>query len=178
MINNERRRATFAQPVARVRLHFYNLHTIIQSIISIYGSMSRAAIKYQSYFISFRTNRACVRTFHFWRINFFLLLPSLSLSLSFLSFPSLLPSLLSRFVLLSSRVSFLAIYIWLYGSMVPGRNKVSIIPHLSDQPATGCCTPQRGAQVCVPSGEYEECGSPVTHFPNSRIVLHPRARTK
>lgn len=178
MINNERRRATFAQPVARVRLHFYNLHTIIQSIISIYGSMSRAAIKYQSYFISLRTNRARARTFYFWRINFSP--PPLPPSLAFPIPPLLivLSSLLSRFVLLSSRVSFLAIYIWLCGSMVPGRNKVSIIPHLSDQPATGCCTPQRGAQVCVPSGEYEECGSPVTHFPNSRIVLHPRARTK
>lgn len=71
--------------------------------------MSRAAIKYQSYFISFRTNRACVRTFHFWRINFFLLLPSLSrfshLSLSFLSFSPSLPLISFCFVVISRLVS-------------------------------------------------------------------------
>lgn len=65
--------------------------------------MSRAAIKYQSYFISFRTNRACVRTFHFWRINFFLLLPSLSLS--FLSFSPSLPLISFCFVVISRLVS-------------------------------------------------------------------------
>lgn len=67
--------------------------------------MSRAAIKYQSYFISLRTNR--VRTFHFWRINFFSLPRAPPLLLSLVSSVSLVLSIppLSRFVLLSSRFS-------------------------------------------------------------------------
>lgn len=117
-------------------MHFYNLHTIIQSIISIYGSMSRAAIKYQSYFISSQSRGRST----FGRLIFSShrrLSPLLSLSLA--SFSSAL-SHLSRFVLLSfSRVSFLTIYIWFCGSMVRARayrNKVSIIPlHLLDRPA-------------------------------------------
>lgn len=118
--------------------------------------MSRAAIKYQSYFISFQS---CGRS-TFGRLIFFLPPTSRPLSLSLASF-SLALSRLSRFVLLSfSRVSFLTIYIWFCGSMVRARTAIKYQsyrlisrtgrPAAPVRSASGCCAP-RGAQVCSAS---------------------------
>lgn len=119
------------------------------------------------------------RTFHFWQINFFPRPPSPPPPLSRSSSPFSYP-LLSRFVLLSSRVSFLVIYIRFCGSMARAgdRNKVSIIPHLGPTRRYENAARRSVAPRCVPPREYEECGSLVTHFPNSRIVLHPRVHVR
>lgn len=146
--------------------------------------MSRTAIKYQSYFISSQSRGRST----FGRLIFSSHRSSPSLFLSLASFSSAL-SHLSRFVLLSfSRVSFLIIYIWFCGSMLRARayrNKVSIIPpHLLDRRGRPT-NPLRSGMLRTawrPSvfrlANMKSASSLVTHFPNSRIVLHPRARTK
>lgn len=113
--------------------------------------MSRAEIKYQSYFILSQSRGRST----FGRLIFSSHRPP---SLLFASFSSAL-SYSSCFVLLSfSRVSFLTIYIWFCGSTVRARPAIKYqssyrLIFRSGRPtrsAPGCCAP-RGAQVCSAS---------------------------
>lgn len=179
------------QPVGgRVRCIFIIYIRLFQSIISIYGSMSRAAIKYQSYFISSQSRGRST----FGRLIFFSHrrlspLPPLLRSLASFSFRPL--SLISFcFVVIFARLISYNLHMVLRVNGVyvcvrarAYRNKVSIIPSHLSGPAKP--TPLRSGMLraawrpgAFRLANMKSAGSLVTHFPNSRIVLHPRARTK
>lgn len=121
--------------------------------------MSRAAIKYQSYFISYRSRGRST----FGRLIFFsfLLPPSLSfyLTRSLISF---------CFIVIFACLISYNLHMVLRVNVARNRNKVSIIPpHLTerDQSAPLRDAERRVVPRCVPPREYEECQQPGDTLP-------------
>lgn len=134
--------------------------------------MSRAAIKYQSYFIS---SQSCGRSTS-GRLIFFLPPTSrpLSLSLSRLFLFRPLSLISFCFVVIFARlISYNLHMVLRVNGARAYRNKVSIIPpHLSDWPAGRLArsvplrdAARRVAPRCVPPREYEECRQPGDTLP-------------